>query len=132
MFSLLRNQPQRILNYENDGKRRRCLGLMILTVLMTSCTGATSTLPVKGEILPNITDRAQTAVQPVPPLQRFTHGQVLYIQHCADCHGWEGRGDGPLSAVLTSKPPVLRQEIGIFAHNSDAQIVVRILSGTPF
>lgn len=68
----------------------------------------------------------------VSSLRRFTRGQVLYLQHCADCHGWEGQGDGPLKTILASKPPVLRQEVRIFAHNSDTQIVERILSGTPF
>jgi mono/diheme cytochrome c family protein len=34
---------------------------------------------------------------PAPPVtsstpHRLTQGAVLYLQHCADCHGWEGRG----------------------------------------
>jgi len=68
----------------------------------------------------------------VPLLRRLSRGQVLYLRHCADCHGWEGSGDGPLAAILTTKPPALRQQLGVFAHNSNAQIVSRILHGTPF
>ncbi|MCR8547375.1 cytochrome c [Salipiger sp. P9] len=31
-------------------------------------------------------------------------GRALYHTHCATCHGLEGRGDGPMSGVLTVKP----------------------------
>jgi mono/diheme cytochrome c family protein len=31
-------------------------------------------------------------------------GQVLYLQHCASCHGESGRGDGPVAASLQDKP----------------------------
>ena len=35
--------------------------------------------------------------------------------HCAQCHGARGRGDGPLAARLTPKPPDLTQD-HLFAH----------------
>jgi mono/diheme cytochrome c family protein len=34
-------------------------------------------------------------------------GQRLYASYCADCHGAEGRGDGPRAASLTRAPPDL-------------------------
>lgn len=32
------------------------------------------------------------------------HGQQLYVQNCASCHGAGGKGDGPASAALNPKP----------------------------
>jgi mono/diheme cytochrome c family protein len=31
-------------------------------------------------------------------------GQVLYLQHCASCHGASGTGDGPVARSLRTKP----------------------------
>ena len=31
-------------------------------------------------------------------------GQVLYLRHCASCHGESGRGDGPVAASLQKQP----------------------------
>jgi mono/diheme cytochrome c family protein len=31
-------------------------------------------------------------------------GAPLYVQHCASCHGREGRGDGPAAPALTRRP----------------------------
>jgi mono/diheme cytochrome c family protein len=69
-------------------------------------------------------------VAPAPPLpRRLTQGEVLYLRHCADCHGWQGRGDGPLAQLLTAKPQNLRQHPELFTTHSDAELVARILSG---
>ncbi|HET6510909.1 MAG TPA: cytochrome c [Candidatus Kapabacteria bacterium] len=32
------------------------------------------------------------------------HGQQLYVQNCASCHGTTGKGDGPAAAALNPKP----------------------------
>ena len=76
-------------------------------------------------------DKAEAAAPLAPTLQRFSRGQVLYLRQCADCHGWEGQGDGPLAAVLAAKPRNLRESTALFRKSSDAQIVARVLYGTP-
>lgn len=35
---------------------------------------------------------------------RTAHGQVLYDEHCARCHGLTGKGDGPDASGLTVPP----------------------------
>ncbi len=35
-------------------------------------------------------------------------GEELFVEHCASCHGIEGRGDGPLAAELRVAPSNLR------------------------
>jgi hypothetical protein len=39
---------------------------------------------------------------------RLSQGEALYLRHCADCHGWEGRGDGPVARIFEVKAPRLR------------------------
>ncbi len=31
-------------------------------------------------------------------------GKDLFLQHCAQCHGDDGKGSGPMAGVLTVKP----------------------------
>lgn len=62
------------------------------------------------------------------PPRRFTSGEVLYVRNCADCHGWEGRGNGPVGQVLLKKPPTLRRA-ELFTQNTEAELVARILLG---
>jgi mono/diheme cytochrome c family protein len=57
---------------------------------------------------------SQPAQLPGPPLitaqdWHLTPGEALYFRHCADCHGWQGRGDGPVARLLAMKAPNLRQ-----------------------
>lgn len=45
-------------------------------------------------------------------------GKDLFVQHCAACHGLDGKGEGPMAATL-KKPPVnltllTKQNEGIF------------------
>lgn len=62
------------------------------------------------------------------PPRRFTSGEVLYVRNCADCHGWEGKGNGPVGQVLLKKPPTLRRP-ELFTQNTEAELVARILLG---
>jgi mono/diheme cytochrome c family protein len=53
---------------------------------------------------------AQEAERPeiVPP-GNVTTGKLEYRSHCAQCHGQNGKGDGPVAAALTKKPSDLTQ-----------------------
>ena len=60
--------------------------------------------------------------------RRFSQGEVLYVRNCADCHGWEGNGNGPVGQVLLKKPPSLRRP-ELFTQNTEAELIARILLG---
>ena len=51
-------------------------------------------------------NRAQDKPVSVEPPGVAT-GKRLYMQHCASCHGLDGRGAGPVSSVLKTPPPDL-------------------------
>jgi high-affinity iron transporter len=58
------------------------------------------------------------------------HGEGLYGQSCANCHGMNGRGDGAISGELSKLPPA----IGTFAwqvQRSDSEMAIVIRQGVP-
>jgi mono/diheme cytochrome c family protein/peroxiredoxin len=81
--------------------RRQMLLLLGLGVLILSVS-ATLTLLWRGRNLPLAPAGlvASSAAAPTDPLSR---GRVVYQVYCANCHGPDGRGDGPAAAEL--KPP---------------------------
>lgn len=44
----------------------------------------------------------RTPVTPTP--QSLAKGKELYLNHCAACHGKDGRGDGPAAAGMNPSP----------------------------
>ncbi|HSF33352.1 MAG TPA: c-type cytochrome [Candidatus Tectomicrobia bacterium] len=74
--------------------------------------------------------RSDQAVTTPPRAQahRLTHGEALYLRHCADCHGWEGRGGGPVAGMLGIQPPSLRRP-ELWAEYSAAELTAKVLYG---
>lgn len=54
-------------------------------------------------------------------------GQRVYAQHCAACHGNDGRGEGPLAAGLPQWPPTLVSPL--LARRADGELFWHVLSG---
>jgi mono/diheme cytochrome c family protein len=52
-------------------------------------------------------------------------GRALFLGHCAECHGAEGRGDGPSASALPTEPADLTQ---IAARRSGVWPVLEIMS----
>jgi mono/diheme cytochrome c family protein len=53
-------------------------------------------------------------------VKSVTHGKYLFIDHCKDCHGYWGEGDGIVGNALDNKPANLlrmagRQSVGTLA-----------------
>lgn len=38
------------------------------------------------------------------PSPQIGQGRLVYEQHCADCHGLQGRGDGKMAISLSPRP----------------------------
>ena len=57
-------------------------------------------------VVPAMQQRTPT---PLPPHTQpaSLDGALLYRQHCAKCHGADGRGDGPSAAAMHFMPPDL-------------------------
>ena len=68
----------------------------------------------------------------VPPVviaaHKLTPGEVLFLRHCAGCHGAGARGDGPVGTALGLRPRNLRQA-GLFPEDHDPAWINRILHG---
>ena len=58
-------------------------------------------------------------------------GRVLYEQHCASCHGKDGKGDGPVASTMSTSPTdltLMRRRYGAFL---DAQLESAIRGTAP-
>ncbi|MEB2607847.1 cytochrome c [Burkholderia cenocepacia] len=55
-------------------------------------------------------------------------GAHLYTQHCAACHGADGRGEGPLAATLAHWPPTFAG--ALLARRLDGELFWRVRHGT--
>ncbi|WP_176039417.1 c-type cytochrome [Burkholderia stabilis] len=55
-------------------------------------------------------------------------GAHLYAQHCAACHGADGRGEGPLAATLALWPPTFAG--ALLARRLDGELFWRVRHGT--
>jgi mono/diheme cytochrome c family protein len=70
-----------------------------------------------------------TAGNPVPSTRdSVERGRMLFQQNCIQCHGVDGRGDGPDAANLSPKPTDFRQHIPL---HDDQQFFGFIANGYP-
>ncbi|HSC56661.1 MAG TPA: cytochrome c [Nitrospira sp.] len=56
-----------------------------------------------GLVLGSLLGGVGFAATAEPPL-KLEEGHAIYQQHCAGCHGPEGRGDGQLATSLSPRP----------------------------
>ncbi len=95
-----------------------------LSVLLFLLFGGCSHEQASKLPLPQAEEAIYSAVQP----RKFSKGEAHFIRHCADCHGWEGRGNGPVAEFTRVKPPVL-QDRELLADNSEEKFVDLVLYG---
>jgi len=57
-------------------------------------------------------------------------GLVVFAEHCADCHGRSGRGDGPRVKELTVRPSDLTRLAERNGWAFPAAAVARVIEGT--
>lgn len=99
----------------------------VLAVLLASCSSASFNLAGEPEIVATIPPRptqTQMTTADMPVVPDLATGAALFAENCTDCHGVDGRGNGPLvqsgdvnAAVMTDftqpsqKSPLERFEI---------------------
>jgi mono/diheme cytochrome c family protein len=93
--------------------------LLLALILVLGCTQV-------GKDLQR-SDQSVTTL-PLARAHRLTQGEALYLRHCADCHGWEGRGGGPMAGMLGIRPPSLRRP-ELWAESSAAELTAKVLYG---
>ena len=71
---------------------------------------------------------ASSPATPAPPGDRG-EGRAVYDRHCADCHGPEGRGDGPTATSLSPRPGNLIS--AQTSAKSDQDLLKIIANGRP-
>lgn len=95
--------------------------LILVTVFfLAGCTD--KTVPVN-----KLGPEAQVEKPSVQP-QKFSAGEVLYINNCSDCHGWEGRGNGQAAKLMGISAPILLHE-ELVTEKSENKFVDWVLSG---
>lgn len=99
--------------------------LLISIFFMTGCTSRLSSEPdsQKSGASPRIKN---FNMQGTP--EKLTQAQALYIQNCADCHGWEGKDKGPGAKILGISPPSLRRK-ALFSQYSEENLIARVMFG---
>ncbi|MGI1663114.1 c-type cytochrome [Palleronia sp. KMU-117] len=63
------------------------------------------------------------------PAQDAESGAVLFLDHCATCHGVAAEGDGPMTAILSVQPPDLTQLARAEGGTFPLERVVRRIDG---
>lgn len=101
--------------------------VMVVLVVMMGCSRTPlPSSPGSGPSTPVPKDVAVVA-KPTIAAHRLTKGEILYIRHCAGCHGADARGNGLVGKALEIQPSNLRN--AALLRNSDDELVVRILHG---
>ena len=58
----------------------------------------------------------------------MSEGEALFVANCAECHGVNALGDGPLATSLPIPPPSLMDHLG---HHPEDQLIRIIRTGLP-
>ncbi len=91
--------------------RRAGLVLGLAMGLLTGCSLTLAAPPPAGEI-PFRTQPWPTPTPSLPPAGlSLQTGRSLFQEHCANCHGLRGQGDGPQAVALRARIPDARLDL---------------------
>ncbi len=104
--------------------RRRRILLLALAVVLVAVAPWPEAEVVLVPAYPSSFDRSPTGFS----ADSIERGAGLYAQHCASCHGADGRGQGPQAASLAMWPPNL--DGPLLWRRADGDLLWHILHGT--
>ncbi|MCS6290168.1 MAG: cytochrome c [Nitrospira sp.] len=70
-----------------------------------------------------------TGVLLAQPSENLDHGQAIYRQHCMECHGTTGKGDGAKAPFLSPRPGNLIS--AATSAKTDTELLRAIAQGKP-
>lgn len=74
-----------------------------------------------------LTVASLAAASPAPRAKSAVSGKLLFLNHCASCHGLDARGAGPAAIALKVQPPDLtalaKANQGKFPYDSVRQAI---------
>jgi mono/diheme cytochrome c family protein len=82
------------------------IGALVFALLVVYRTSGFQGVP-PGQLPPQERPKPQTPADQKGHSVQSVQGSVLYGAYCASCHGLDGRGNGPVAAVLKVPPPDL-------------------------
>jgi mono/diheme cytochrome c family protein len=96
-----------------------CIGLIACVATLADDLGTTE-WPVPAD--------AAAKTNPIKPdAKSVAMGKILYERSCLPCHGDEGKGDGPMSAMLPTPPHDLSSPK--ISSQNDAMMFWKITTG---
>ena len=86
----------------------RLVVLLLVALLATSSLALVGCMETESTSGPTGTmDMPAEAAEASAEVDFVADGRTMYMAYCANCHGPEGQGDGPVAEMLTVPPPDL-------------------------
>jgi mono/diheme cytochrome c family protein len=104
-------------------------------IAFASSAALTAAAPIAfAQTMPTPVAKAEMAMTPGPRfVQRqkvsVAHGEKIFVEYCAVCHGLQGKGDGPRAAFFADIQYIPDLTLEGFLDNRDRELLTNIREG---